>query len=1362
MSGEDDIAGLKDVSGSAAFEVSPQQECSRSQLSEPPPPFLISVLKFQQRRRMHILDQLVERLEIPTEKADACKLHFSQLHEMLFAAMTREKDLLDEARNLNRQLQEDERPTKVAQDDSRAQVTIDSLQEDERAAKAAQDGGGAQASIDPLRKDMEKMRGPQRQLKMEDERAAKAAQDGGGAQASIDPLRKDMEKMRGPQRQLKMEDERAAKAAQDGGGAQASIDPLRKDMESEDERAAKAAQDGGGAQASIDPLRKDMESFFCFEDERAAKAAQDGGGAQASIDPLRKDMEKMRGPQRQLKMEDERAAKAAQDGGGAQASIDPLRKDMEKMRGPQRQLKMEDERAAKAAQDGGGAQASIDPLRKDMEKMRGPQRQLKMEDERAAKAAQDGGGAQASIDPLRKDMESEDERAAKAAQDGGGAQASIDPLRKDMEKMRGPQRQLKMEDERAAKAAQDGGGAQASIDPLRKDMESEDERAAKAAQDGGGAQASIDPLRKDMEKMRGPQRQLKMEDERAAKAAQDGGGAQASIDPLRKDMEKMRGPQRQLKMEDERATKAAQDGGGAEASIDSLREDVESALGEASLAQERQQLLQLEVTELQRQRNEVAQRCNELADVHAAALHPVIRNLRGEVSTLTAEAADLYPVIGNLRALHPVIGNLRGEVSTLTAEVEDEKHRSDLTRSDLEQSQGKLKAVETKERQADAIRKDVEMASIEADKIPNWLRQKDDRPMPFVETKERQADAIRKDVEMASIEADKILADQVDIDLKIKNAFIESKLEAEILTRKNREKELIDKSLVEQREQLPALRFQIHQLLRDRKELDNRIVAQKREMEEAKRDLDITMNHFLTEEGVGKDNAASVQLTLKQVTLMDEELRHLKHEEGERAKILKELASQRDRVALAIAQKLAKVKEIELSVRIREVELAELKKIQKDVQRRTKDYQKLYELVKNQRNKFVNLIQSVHEMKDKSKILHSESDILHSEVNVKGKLLSQSRSQHQSAVSERDQLRIELGKYGTTFRNKQSTVDEQIAEVDKLNAIINLAEKEMLKLRKQYEVVIEARNYTGIMLIDRNDELCILYEKSNILGEVLKGGVLELSHRDDEERMLRIEVMELERSIATTIKVVPKIPLLDEDVARLQQTILETRREAEALSVALENPGNHSRWRLLEGKIPDKEELVAKVQQVEERLNDKKEQLLEKELILEEVSTLSDKLRVQATEGRADTIELAKRVNEYQAKLRAVTRKIMATATSLKLGSEKEELEGEVMDARDRVSQDVAPTDDAEREWYQLERQRLMSMDMADATREEERMLDAKAFATQSTAEPRPNAYIPEQLGIPKPYGTFTPFKPTEQGSTMRHIRKPQPKDIVI
>ena len=48
----------------------------------------------------------------------------------------------------------------------------------------------------------------------------------------------------------------------------------------------------------------------------------------------------------------------------------------------------------------------------------------------------------------------------------------------------------------------------------------------------------------------------------------------------------------------------------------------------------------------------------------------------------------------------------------------------------------------------------------------------------------------------------------------------------------------------------------------------------------------------------------------------------------------------------------------------------------------------------------------------------------------------------------------------------------------------------MLRLKKRYEVAVEERNYTGIQLIDRNDELCILYEKANMQQTVLKKGEL--------------------------------------------------------------------------------------------------------------------------------------------------------------------------------------------------------------------------------------------------------------------------------
>ena len=54
---------------------------------------------------------------------------------------------------------------------------------------------------------------------------------------------------------------------------------------------------------------------------------------------------------------------------------------------------------------------------------------------------------------------------------------------------------------------------------------------------------------------------------------------------------------------------------------------------------------------------------------------------------------------------------------------------------------------------------------------------------------------------------------------------------------------------------------------------------------------------------------------------------------------------------------------------------------------------------------------------------------------------------------------------------------------------------------------------------------------------------------------------------------------------------------------------------------------------------------------------------------------------------------------------------------------------------------------------------------TVTLAEPRPNAYIPQsdtELLLPKPYGSQAPFKPSQPGATMRHIRKPVPKPTDI
>ena len=73
------------------------------------------------------------------------------------------------------------------------------------------------------------------------------------------------------------------------------------------------------------------------------------------------------------------------------------------------------------------------------------------------------------------------------------------------------------------------------------------------------------------------------------------------------------------------------------------------------------------------------------------------------------------------------------------------------------------------------------------------------------------------------------------------------------------------------------------------------------------------------------------------------------------------------------------------------------------------------------------------------------------------------------------------------------------------------------------------------------------------------------------------------------------------------------------------------------------------IQSLEDRLSMKKDTLLEKSTVLDEVTQLTDNLRGVTSDGRATGAQLAAAANSYQQKLRSVTRKMMATISELSL-----------------------------------------------------------------------------------------------------------------
>ena len=275
--------------------------------------------------------------------------------------------------------------------------------------------------------------------------------------------------------------------------------------------------------------------------------------------------------------------------------------------------------------------------------------------------------------------------------------------------------------------------------------------------------------------------------------------------------------------------------------------------------------------------------------------------------------------------------------------------------------------------------------------------------------------------------------------------------------------------------------------------------------------------------------------------------------------------------------------------------------------------------------------------------------ILVAESLAKDQSMHKEQLAHLSSKGQRDSLRQEMNVLLSTYRQRQSVVELQIQEIDKSNVVLNGLERDMLLLKKRYEGAVEDRNNVGTHLIDLNDELCILYERyrqhKDILIEAEKG----LQEKDHELRLLRLQSEELQRHYQVARARIPEVDEVRGRLRQLEDELKGERRNTEEISVKLEDPSNTERYRALNGEDPDQEEMAVKIKILEERVDAKREQLLEKGQVLEEVETLTSKLRQQAKAHRDEARLMAESLCALQQKIRGTTKRMLSIVSELSM-----------------------------------------------------------------------------------------------------------------
>eukprot|EP00953_Heterococcus_sp_UTEX-ZZ885_P000975 1035-Heterococcus_DN1.PRE.3 len=266
------------------------------------------------------------------------------------------------------------------------------------------------------------------------------------------------------------------------------------------------------------------------------------------------------------------------------------------------------------------------------------------------------------------------------------------------------------------------------------------------------------------------------------------------------------------------------------------------------------------------------------------------------------------------------------------------------------------------------------------------------------------------------------------------------------------------------RETVPLLKSQLEKA---KSELSTQVEANaalEAQAEQLRQDVDVGIAKFLTQESIELNKREELRVLVEGVDALEAQVLLWAEEEAKQNKLVALLSAQREIKATEAMRAAAAERDTAALVKVKGLAVLDLAKRCHDVNNRLREFGALYDVVKNERNKYVNLIQASHqalaEMREKIKILQNEVDILRNESVAKDKALQKERAALQQSQAQRDALRLDSNRAAGEYASKQEAVEQQITEIEKLNAIINGLEREMLRLKARYETAIEG-NYCG-------------------------------------------------------------------------------------------------------------------------------------------------------------------------------------------------------------------------------------------------------------------------------------------------------------
>ncbi|KAJ8382048.1 hypothetical protein SKAU_G00028260 [Synaphobranchus kaupii] len=761
-------------------------------------------------------------------------------------------------------------------------------------------------------------------------------------------------------------------------------------------------------------------------------------------------------------------------------------------------------------------------------------------------------------------------------------------------------------------------------------------------------------------------------------------------------------------------------------------------------------------------RKEIAQRRNEIKSLKED-MDNRQKNLQREKETLDKKKDTIENLEADLAQLLCVPGQLGKEIDRIKRKkntVELAQQLAELGKVH-EKLQAKKEALEDEQKE---VLNELEKRRVD------------------LEAAEREQNTLLKDKDIVQEKEAILMGQRGMLDINISHINLEKKTQHENLMRNQKEKDRQLHSLKNMElklklasDSLGDTQFQHNKIKSQRDAMPQRDEALQRR-NELQKEVEHLRRNLMHQQSLTEEETRMVELSQEQEhELMKEshhwrdELRHLTC----LTQIKADEKEQKSHELLTAEQRYSRAKE---ELKGKGLIILDHKKLSQEAQARLNVFAKLYDVIKGERNKCVNLIQMAtqrsSEMREEWEILENDIEIMRNSVISKDKQLQKSRMKRVHSEYIRDSLKKDISKTVHALQEMEEKRAEQNLNISKLTNMINFNEENLLQLRKSYDNAVQSRNDRGVQLLERENEICIFYERVNVQEGLIQDGNMEIQVMEEEMGLLDMLIAKEKREIDLSRKLLPNKRNLEEEITTLQIRLSECKDRRLALEKAVED--QQSRVRRLEGTDPSSDQLIKKIEKLEKSLAEQEEQLLEKELVYDQVTQLSQRIRAKAEDGKQDTLDLAKKVNELQSQLKDTTKKLMSAVSELSMEQAKAmTLQQEVKDkeklldsCQRRLEEGLTPSEEMEQAWQRtLKAEQRQQADLQEqAMRAEDEEKSQLPNGGITTAEARPNAYVPEDdpLPIPRPYGALAPFKPTELGSNIRHIRKPQPKPVEI